>query len=51
MPLRVHTPQEYAELPYVERMRAYAALKRLLCHWAEHEIEELRAEKELEQVP
>jgi len=33
-------------------MRAYAALKRLLCHWAEHEIEELRqAKKELEPVP
>ena len=48
MPLRVHTPQEYAALSYTERMRAYAALKRLLCHWAMVELEQLRTQKAAE---
>jgi hypothetical protein len=48
MPLRVPTPQEYAAMPYVERMRAYAALKRLLGHWAMVELEQLREQKAAE---
>lgn len=37
--IRVPNPDEYAALPYEERMRLYAALKRLVGAWAATELD------------
>lgn len=37
--IRVPTAEEYANKPYAERARLYAALKNLIAEWAETELQ------------
>lgn len=41
--IRVPTATEYANKPYEERARLYAALKNLMAEWAETELQRLPA--------
>lgn len=41
--IRIPNAQEYANKPYEERARLYAALKNLLAEWAETELQRLPA--------